>query len=125
LDFDISEHRDHHLKTELHKISFKNFSDRLRIGCGTKVSEPFLREFSILRRSFGCDRIFGPATVQLRFWFWHDLEIEAELRAWYYHKPQSPFLVIFPGRLKPGIRTHGECSPIARSKPEHAWFSMT
>ena len=39
------------------------------------------------------------ATFQLGFWFWHDLEIEAELRAWYYHKPQSPFLVIFSRHL--------------------------
>jgi len=42
LDFDISEHRDHHLQTELDKISFKNFSDRSRILCGAKISDPFL-----------------------------------------------------------------------------------
>jgi hypothetical protein len=31
------------------------------------------------------------ATVRLGFWFWRDLEFEAELRAWCYHKPQSPY----------------------------------
>jgi hypothetical protein len=123
LDFDISEHRDHHLKTELHKISFKIFPT----DCASVAAPKFRNHFYEIFQFFveASVAIASAATVQLGFWFWHDLEIEAELRAWYYHKPQSPFLVMFPGRLKPGIRTHGECSPIARSKPEHARLWMT
>ena len=32
-----------------------------------------------------------PKLTRLGFWFWRDLEFEAELRAWCYHKPQSPY----------------------------------
>jgi hypothetical protein len=125
LDFDISEHRDHHLKTELHKISFKNFPTDCASVAAPKFRIRFYENFQFFVEASVA--IASAATVQLGFWFWHDLEIKAELRAWYYHKRSrhfsSSFLDIFPGRLKPGIRNHGECSPIARSKPEHAWLS--
>jgi hypothetical protein len=97
LDFDISEHRDHHLKTELHKISFKNFPTDCASVAAPKFRIRFYENFQFFVEASVA--IASAATVQLGFWFWHDLEIKAELRAWYYHKPQSPFLVIFPRHL--------------------------
>jgi hypothetical protein len=46
----------------------------------------------------------------------HDLAVGAELRAWGYLGPQSPFSSVLPGRLKPA--RIGLLSDIARSKPQ-------
>ena len=63
-----------------------------------------LREFPIHRRSFGSNRFFGRGDCPVRPLVWRYLEIEAELRAWRDHKPQSPSFPIPPlARLKPSL----------------------